>query len=196
MEGFTGIKDLDKELMLNMGDREFIQTCQLNKYFQNICKDDYLFKRRLEKFYPDVLKNEIHDEYGDKMSWKNYYSNVVKTVAELRETYDFIYTYGNPFLQYETLRNNQKYKMLPSYKSNILYFGILRQDLPLVAYAIKDNPKVITLSHILDASKLYDTKILKYLVEHGADRNLLRNLNLNKVTYTAKEYLKSVGIEK
>ena len=56
MQGFTGIKDLDKELMLNMGDREFIQTCRLNKYFQNICKDDFLFKRKLEKFYPDTLQ--------------------------------------------------------------------------------------------------------------------------------------------
>ena len=50
MEGFTGIRDLDKELMLKMGDREFIRTCQLNKYFQDICKDDYFFKRRLENF--------------------------------------------------------------------------------------------------------------------------------------------------
>lgn len=194
MEGFTGIKDLDKELMLNMGDREFIQTCQLNKYFQNICKDDFLFKRRIERFYPDTLKDEIHDKYGDMMSWKKYYVEVIKTVALLKEKYNFIYIYGNPFIQYKVLRTNEKYKMLPSYKSNILYFAILYQEVPLVAYAIKNNPKIITLTHLIDASGLYDITILKYMVEHGVDRNLLRMIDLSRVTYTAKEYLKYLGI--
>lgn len=102
MQGFTGIKDLDKELMLNMGDREFIQTCQLNKYFQNICKDDYLFKRRLEKIYP-TLREETYEEYGE-ISWKKYYTNVVKIIAELKEKFNYTYTYGNPFVQYEILQ--------------------------------------------------------------------------------------------
>ena len=57
-EGFTGVKDVDKELLLKMDDRDFIITCRLNSYFKNLCSsnDFLLFKKRLQLFYPDTLK--------------------------------------------------------------------------------------------------------------------------------------------
>ncbi len=51
-DGFTGIKDLDKELLLKMDDREFIMTCGLNSYFKNIChsNNNLLFKKGWKSF--------------------------------------------------------------------------------------------------------------------------------------------------
>ncbi len=158
MEGFTGIKDLDKELMLSMDDREFIQTCTLNKYFQNICRDDYLFKRRLERFYPDVLKPEIYERFY-KTTWKKYYSDVIKRIALLKENFKFDYTEGNPFFQLNVFKNDFHFE-------NILYLGIQNSEISLVKHAIEKGATIGSF-HLIRAGELYDPKILKYLVEHG-----------------------------
>ncbi len=194
MEGFTGIKDLDKELMLSMDDREFIQTCQLNTYFRNICKDDYLFKRRLEKIYPDVLEKLIYDRHGIYLTWKKYYSQVVKTVALLKEKYNFIYTKGDPFFQLTVFRNAYMGLNTFVYRT-ILHYGLLNFELSLIEYAIKQDSTIIGRNQLEHAAGFNDPVILKYLIEHGGDVNLLRGLNFNKFSPASIQYLKSLGVE-
>ena len=172
MEGFTGIKDLDKELMLNMGDRDFIRTCQLNKYFQNMCKDDYLFKRKLERFYPDTLKKYTYDKYGKIMSWKKYYAEVVKTVALLKEKFDFVYTKGDPFFLLGILRTAfNGFSMFPY--TQVFHFGLLNNDLSLIQYAVEKGSTNIGGYELVKAADLNDSTILKYLVEQGGNVSLL-----------------------
>lgn len=90
---------------------------------------------------------------------------------------------------YKSPQENEDY-----YAEHILYYSKERQELALVAYAIRIKPNIIGLRNILNAAKLYDITILKYLIEHGANPNLLQKLDLNKITYTARNYLKSIGI--
>ena len=189
MEGFTGIKGLDKELMLNMGDREFIRTCGLNKYFQNICKDDYLFKRKLERFYPDVLKPEIYERFY-LTSWKKYYADVVKTVAILKEKFKFDYTEGNPFFQLRVFQNTFLDRSMFPYE-NILYFGIQNSELSLVKHAIEKDAKMGRVQ-LIRAGELYDPKILKYLVEHGGNVNKLVEDDFNDFSPASKDYIKNL----
>ncbi len=189
MKGFTGIKDLDKELMLSMDDREFIQTCTLNKYFQEICKDDYLFKRRLERFYPDTLKPEIYERSHTGLSWKNYYSEVIKTVALLKEKFDFVYTKGNPFFQFRIIRGAFSINPRFPYR-NILVNGTINKDLALVKYAIEKDPGKIDYLQLRRAANFYDPVIFRYLLEHGGDINLLLESDYNIFDPAAVEYIK------
>ena len=189
MEGFTGIKDLDKELMLNMGDREFIRTCGLNTYFRTICKDQYLFKRRLERFYPDTLKPGMYERFY-LTSWKKYYADVVKTVAILKEKFKFDYTEGNPFFQLRVFQNTFLDRSMFPYE-NILYFGIQNSELSLVKHAIEKDVKMGRVQ-LIRAGELYDPKILKYLVEHGGNVNKLVEDDFNDFSPASKDYIKNL----
>lgn len=134
MRGFTGIKDLDQELMLRMDDREFIKTCTLNKYFSEICKDDYLFKRKLEFSYPNIMTLESLQKYKEG-SWKQYYANVVKIVGMLKEKWGIVYTKGNPFHQMNILRSTN------AALGSVLYHAVADDEIDLVRYAINKGAK-------------------------------------------------------
>ena len=153
-EGFTGIKDLDKELLLKMDDREFIRSCGLNTYFQNLCEDQnqLLFKRKLH-----TLKPEILNPYWIG-SWKLYYAHVVKTIARLYEKYKFIYTRGNPFKQFNIV------KATDNSPGPTLDYDILNNELALVQYAVKDQGDKIYPHQIENANKWPDKTIYKWLL--------------------------------
>ena len=158
---FTGIKDLDKELLLSMGDREFIRSCGLNTYFQDLCEDhnQLLFKRKLQLSYPDTLKPEILNPYWIG-SWKLYYAHVVKTIARLNEKYKFIYRNGNPFKQLQILGATD------NSPGPTLDYGILNNELPLVQYAVQTLKAKIYSHQIDNANKWPDKTIYKWLLQN------------------------------
>ena len=161
MEGFTGIKHLDKELLLKMDDREFIRSCGLNTYFRSLCEDqnELLFKRKLQQNYPDTLKSEILNPYWTD-SWKLYYAHVVKTIARLYENFTFVYTMGNPFRQLNLL------KATGNSPGPTLDYGILNNELALVQYAVERLHAKIYQHQIDNANKWSDKSIYKWLIQH------------------------------
>ena len=157
---FTGIKDLDREVLLKMNDREFIRSCGLNTYFYDLCEADnqLLFKRKLQLNYPDSLKPEILNPYWIG-SWKLYYAHVVKTIARLNEKYGFVYTSGNPFKQLSILGIDGSPRMT-------LDYAILNNELALVQHAVQRKGAKIYQHQIDNANKLPDKTIYKWLVQH------------------------------
>jgi hypothetical protein len=155
-EGFTGIKDVDKELLLSMDDRTFIKTCNLNTYFQNLCNDqnELVFKRKLQLSYPDTLKPEILQPYWIG-SWKLYYAHVVKTIARLKEKFKFDYTGGNPFKQLNILKAAY---FSPSFLMN---YGIINNEISIVKLAAKKRG--VFPHDLQEASQLQDKTILNFL---------------------------------
>ena len=160
MEGFTEIKDLNKELLLKMDDREFIKSCGLNTYFRDLCEADnqLIFKRKLQLSYPDTLKPEILNPYWID-SWKLYYAHVVKTIARLNEKYKFIYVKGNPFLQLRIL------EVTDNSPGPTLDYGIINNELALVQYAVQQRGAKIYQHQLDNANKLPDKAIYKWLLQ-------------------------------
>ena len=101
------VKDIDKEIVLRLNDKDFIKICFLNKYLYNMYKEDkyFLFKRRLEKYYPDTVK--LRYDYGN---WREYYLFVRKTIRQLKDECNFDYKFGNPFKQEIILKNITNYE--------------------------------------------------------------------------------------
>jgi hypothetical protein len=158
MKGFTGIKDLDKELLLKMDDREFIKSCSLNTYFYDLCEEqnELLFKRKLQLAYPDTLNPKVLNPYWVG-SWKFYYASVVKTIARLKEKFDFTYPFGNPFKQYTILSGTN------NSPGPTLDYGILNNELALVQFAVEHLKAKIYQHQIDNANKLSDKTIYKFL---------------------------------
>ena len=96
MRGFTGNKDTDRLILLNLSDRDFLKSCNVNSYFRNTVCDDTFFKRRLEQTYPSTIRYKDENE-----TWKEYFLNVIYHIGLLYEKHDFEYEEGNPMTQYE-----------------------------------------------------------------------------------------------
>ena len=160
MQGFTDIKDVDKELLLKMDDREFIKSCGLNNYFRDLCEADnqLIFKRKLQLSYPDTLKPEILNPYWID-SWKLYYAHVVKTIARLSEKYKFIYVKGNPFKQLSILAATD------NSPGPTLDYGIINNELAIVQYAVQRLHAKIYQHQIDSANYLSDKSIYKWLLQ-------------------------------
>jgi hypothetical protein len=191
MDGFTESKDLNKEILLKMNDRDFIQTCGLNKYFRDLCKSqDYLiYKRRLQKFYPDTLKDQREKKASD--NWKIYYAKVIRVIAKMEEKYDFIYSEGNPFIQERVLRDNYRY----GFSAQALLTDSIQfyRGIPLIKYALSKGAKIGKV-HLLYSLK--DLKTLKSLIDNGGDIELLRGEDFSKFrpSKETQEYLHSLGL--
>ena len=179
------VKDLDKEVVLRLNNRDFIKISSLNKYLYNMYKENkyLLFKRRLEKYYPDTIK--LRYDYGN---WREYYFLVRRTIRKLK-TCEFEYTFGNPFKQLTILENIGNFKNKSRY-INILYYGIVQNELALVRYAVESNVK-ISKYDILDAASLDDPEILKYLIERTMNLSFFTEYYWDKISESCREFLRN-----
>ena len=106
-KGFTGLKDADREILLKLSnDRDLLEKCSLDKYFQSIC-DENFYNRRLQYKYPDT-----HQYKPEDMKWKRYFLRVIYYIAKLQEDHKFIYKTGDPKIYYEILSMKNKYQRI------------------------------------------------------------------------------------
>ena len=87
MKGFTGIKDLDLKILMELDDRDLIQTCATNRELRRICNVDQSFWR-----------NRYVKQYGEhaasfkpaERSWKNHYMQTYIDLHKFSNPMDFL----------------------------------------------------------------------------------------------------------
>jgi hypothetical protein len=68
---FTGIKDVDFEIMSRMDDKSLINFCQVkNKYINNLCNNEVFWKKRTSS------EIDIHTKKENR-TWKEFYLKIV-----------------------------------------------------------------------------------------------------------------------
>jgi hypothetical protein len=74
---WTGIKDVNLEILDKLSDRELLTVSQINKYFYKLCKDENLWRKRVLNKFKDneYFTNHFVD------NWKRLYINII---VELR----------------------------------------------------------------------------------------------------------------
>jgi len=88
MERFSGNKDIDREILSKLDDKNLLKACQVNKYFWNqVCNEDF-FRNRLLKMFPEIKREDIKNI----KNWKKFYLQVM-----------------DMFTLLEILRNNTNY---------------------------------------------------------------------------------------
>ena len=66
-KGFSGIKDVDLQILSNLDDKDLFNACLSNKYLNNICKTS-------DMFWKNRIINNLGAEYlQDKLSFRDYY---------------------------------------------------------------------------------------------------------------------------
>lgn len=85
---FSGIKDVDMMILLNLTDYELTRVCQVNKYVNSICKDDNFWLKRILQTAQSSLESnlEAYSQYASAVDVKSV--NRVD-VDEARNFYGF-----------------------------------------------------------------------------------------------------------
>lgn len=167
IQGISGNRDTDREILLAMTDKDLLKTCSLNKYFfKNVC-DDNFFYLKLVRSYPDTLK------YWNSVKYKNYksfYLKMIYYVSKLLEKFKYSYVGGNPEKQFAIM---QKAENIPD---QLLIEGATQGEIELVKEAIRRGANVHVYSELplRLASREGHLDIVKYLVENF-DANIHAN---------------------
>lgn len=80
----TGIPELDYQLLLSMEYPELLNTCQTNSYYRQICKDENLWKEKLNRDYPGMIEIGLPDESYREQYEALYKKNPVEAVRRDR----------------------------------------------------------------------------------------------------------------
>ena len=99
----SGLKDIDREVLKYVDDKELLKFCSLDrKTWNEVCDDNFL-KRRLSSKYFGIEKYRRENE-----TWKRFYLRAVYTISKMREDYKFFYLSGDFEKQYELLKRYKK----------------------------------------------------------------------------------------
>ena len=108
-KGFTGIKDVDLKILMELDDRDLIQTCATNRELRRICNVDQSFWRNR---YVKQYGEEATKYKPEGRSWKNHYM----------QTYIDLHKFSNPidFLSYIAWRENRDKSYFVDYDNEML----------------------------------------------------------------------------
>ena len=97
-KAFSEIKDVDKQILQNLDDRDLFQLLLTKNKYIYYLTDDMFWKNRLQVRYPATVEYK-----PDQQKWKQYYLNVVYYIDKLEREKGFIYTKGDPKFIYESI---------------------------------------------------------------------------------------------
>ena len=195
----TDIRDLDREIVNKISDKDFLKMCRLNKtYYERVCSEDYFRIRTLAR-YPETIpyKDSVESIRTDNKtnnnttinntnknnttrkvrSWKNHYLTIVKYIDLLQiDYYDYIYKPEDKSPELLYLSRKLVSKDIRYTKHNSLIKAIENGNFVIVAYLVEQKVDIHANDSeaLLYASEGGHLLILKYLVENGA------NLNVNE----------------
>ena len=97
----SGIKDLDREIMLKMDDQTLLNFCQTSQYARELCDNDLFWQKRVTQQYPRLVSIK-----QENYSWRQYYLYLTYWTSKLREEYDYVSDdfYGVPEMYYYLFR--------------------------------------------------------------------------------------------
>jgi hypothetical protein len=102
MSNISGIRDVDREILSKLDDRELLKACSIDKYTWNTICDDAFLKRRLLAKYPQIEKEKTKSE-----TWKHFFLRAVHYIAKMKEEFGYDYTFGDFEGQYNLLKENK-----------------------------------------------------------------------------------------
>ena len=169
MSRLTGLKDVDREVLKHVSDKDLLVACSVDRRMWNEVCDDNFLRRRLTAKYPIIEKYKKENE-----TWKEFFLRFLYYKSKIWEDYKFEYVSGNFKMQY-TLLNNYFTR-----KNRLLVNSAKEGELELVKYAVDRGSNIHTSNEeaLRWASLNGHIEIVKYLVEQGADIHAENNAAL------------------
>jgi len=167
---FTGHKDTDRLILLNLNGKDLLSFCSSTPYLNNLC-DEKLFKNKIKNTALEKVKLKY-----PYVKYRNFYAVMMYYIALLQEKYNYKYDLmshnsGDPKVQYHLL---QKY----SHKKWILFTEASKAgELGLLKYAVATG---VNIHQYNDEALKYSSmnghlEMVKYLLKHGADVHMFND---------------------
>lgn len=156
MSKLTGLKDVDREVLKYIDDKDLLKACSADRRMRNEVCDDNFLRRRLSK-YPGV---EIHKRENE--SWKQFFLRAIYYISKLQDEFQFPWTSDDFEKQYRFFVKCREYIW------DVLLAAAVEGELSIVKYILKDES---TRQHFVFviASHNGHLDIVKYLIEKGID---------------------------
>jgi hypothetical protein len=186
MKTFTGLKDVDRHILLLLSDTDLMECCSVNKYFFSIC-DDKFFYSKLYLCYPETLSY-----YRISETYKLYFLKVSYYIYKMRRHYGYSYIGGDCKKQFSIFKNIKlEIHYLHLFDKTLLFEAATKGEIYLVKYCIGKEKIIenITTAACMAANN-NQLEVVKYLVNLGAD--IFRNNNYALVVACEKGYLEIV----
>ena len=182
----TGLKDLDREILSKISDKELLKVWNVNKkFYYDVCDDEFL-KRRLSK-YLSIEKYKYKIE-----TWKQFFIRCTCYILKLQGRYKFTYIEGDFVKQYEIF--SKKY----FYDNNPLFESVKAGQLSLIIHILKEKFDDETLGKcLIYASQNGHLDTVKYLIERKVNIHTKNDAALKWATshghYNIVKYLVESG---
>ena len=187
----TGLKDVDREVLKHVDDKELLEICTINRKTWNEVCDDAFLKRRLTSKYPGIEKFKKANE-----SWKRFFLTAIYYISKMKDEFDFDYSFGDLWKQYSILKQVEKWAEVfktPYDFDSLLIRATEVGDVALAEFSLRKGANIQHGDGALrSASQNGHLNIVKYLLKQGADihagedsalRSASRNGRLDIVKY-------------
>ena len=171
----SGLKDVDREVLKHVDDKELLKFCSLDRKTWNEVCDDAFLRRRLTIKYPGIEEYKREDE-----SWKKFFLNVNYYISKMKDEFKFEYTEGDFKKQYFILKEASNYAGFHK-----LLTGAAKQgELSLVKFALEKGASVHAYCDgaLRNASEKGHLEVVKYLIENGADIHTINDYPLRQAS--------------
>lgn len=177
----TGIRDVDRLIIDELSDEDFLNMCSLNRtYAERVCTDDY-FRLRTKARFPETIPYKVLP------TWKNHYLSIVKYIDLLKReyNYDYVPSDENPeylyiAMEYFTDSNPSNLSIDDSQYNEFsaeegLLAAIQADDLDIVKYLVDVQRADIDFydgDPLNIAIQIQSLEIIEYLMEAGAEYDI------------------------
>ena len=114
MSKLTGIKDLDRYLLLIMDDETLFNILLTNRDINKLQNEDF-WRDRTQRYFPYLIQYKNED-----VSWKNFYLSNVFFLDKLGQ-YGFEYTEGDPKFYYYIIISDDTEVDFPQFIKRQMY---------------------------------------------------------------------------
>ena len=168
----TGIKDLDYKILNELGDRDLVNVCQVNKTAKEICDDQVFWLNRILSKFPKVPIEILVRSKGER-SWSEYYIKDLRLLNKMTPNKALIEGVVENRTDYTTIALNEGADV---HEDNELALRFASQlgHAEVVKILLKAGADV----HAVDETPLYlaieagYTDVAKILLEAGADPHI------------------------
>ena len=154
---FSKNKDVDREILQRLDDRDLFQTLLTSKYSYEITNNDNFWRNRLLMKYASTISHKPED-----VSWKDYYLSAVYYIEELKRK-GFEFKYGDPKFLHKLLVLQRGKRQIYYILDELVENGYLDIALNIFnGFRKSFNSKLLTLEEFIQYIQLQPGKKLAY----------------------------------
>src|SRR5665647_2698197 len=131
---FTGHKDTDRLILLNLNGKDLLSFCSSTPYLNSLCNEE-LFKNKIR----NTSLQEVKDNYPFFINYRKFYAIIMYYISLLKRRYNFNYDLNTGSQSHNATGDpKNQYRLFNSYEScELLSQASASGELQIVKYLVE-----------------------------------------------------------